>query len=94
MSLALSSRGYLCPAAGRAPTNIGPGPVITGILEQKPLLTGAGELLADAPSITGVGIQAPEIDLAGAGQQTPPADAPSIDGGGVMRPEIDSGEED
>jgi hypothetical protein len=91
MSLSLATRGYLSRIAVLA--EFGAGPDIVSSEEIKPNLIGAGLIEEEGPTISGVGVQAPQIN-AGAADQSPAAgDTPTIVGGELQVPDIDKAEE-
>lgn len=88
MTLALATRGYLCTGRGGA-LQFGPGPRIIGISEVAPGIDGAALVAAEAPSITGAGVQGPTITKATRPTPPPAGASPVIVGAGVVKPDIE-----
>jgi hypothetical protein len=88
MTLALLTRGYICP--GRGPSVFGPGPGIVGIQLLSPDIRASGEDLGNIPVITGAGEQVPQPSGAAIASAPPIGETPQIVGGTVMSPNIKS----
>lgn len=88
MTLALATRGYLCTGgAGGGDIRCGPGPGIVSTEMIMPGIDGSAVERTPTPSLTGAGVQGPEISGAAGPEQEPAGDSPTISGGGVLKPE-------
>jgi hypothetical protein len=92
MSLALASRGYLCPQFGVG--QVGAGPTITGVEDIVPDIDGAALAVTATPSISGTGEAAPVISGSSGTSEPPTTDGPVITGSGDAVPNIEGSEEE
>jgi hypothetical protein len=88
MTLALLTRGYICP--GKGPSVFGPGPGIVGTQLLSPDIRASGIELGNVPEIVGAGEQVPQPSGAAIATETPLGETPQIVGGSVMSPNIKS----
>lgn len=87
MTMALATRGYLCPQR-EVSRKFGPGPEITSASELSPEVTGAFEDLEAPPKITGAGPSIPSITSSKGDTVTAQVGAPTIIGAGILTPVI------
>lgn len=94
MTLALTTRGYLCRGRAGGAGICGPGPVIVSAEAMTPdIISGAAELVP-SPDIVGGGSLVPSISGDHPTPPTPDPDGPQIVGAGALTPQITGADEE